>query len=515
MSQDHPLSLFDEGRFAPCPAPFNLAAHVLAAGAETPDKIALSVIRPTGAQRWSFGRLIAAVRGTATGLLRTGLSPGDIVLMRLGNTVDFPIAYLGAIAAGLVPVPTSSQLTASEVQRILDTLSPGAILRADGVACPATHLPVWGPETYDSWHDLPPADYQMGDPERLAYIVYTSGTSGTPRAVAHAHRAIWARQMMMQGWYGLHAQDRMLHAGAFNWTYTLGTGLMDPWTCGATALIPVAGTDPAQLPLLMKRFEATIFAAAPGVYRQVLKSPLPQMPRLRHGLAAGEKLPQGVRDRWRAATGTEIYEAYGMSECSTFISASPHRPAAPGTLGRPQTGRRVALLDADGQPVPCGTEGMIAIDRADPGLMREYLGAPAATAEKFLGAWYLTGDRGTMDAEGHVTYLGRDDDMMNAGGYRVSPLEVESALSGLPGITDLAVTDLAIKEEVRVIAAFYTAETDLDEDTLKAAAAERLARYKCPRVYIRVDSLPRNPNGKLQRWRLRDHVPPGPARGDS
>ncbi|MFC0159584.1 class I adenylate-forming enzyme family protein [Mameliella alba] len=499
-------SLFDEGRYAPCPAPFNLAAHVLAAGETTPDKIALSVVKPSGAQRWSYGRLIAAVRGTATGLLQAGLEPGDILLMRLGNTVDFPIAYLGAIAAGVVPVPTSSQLTAPEVTKIIDHLAPKAILRAENVPCPETDLPVLGPETYEAWHDLPPADYQMGDPDRLAYIIYTSGTSGTPRAVGHAHRAIWARQMMMDGWYGLRTEDRLLHAGAFNWTYTLGTGLMDPWTKGATALIPAAGTDPAQLALLMKRFEATIFAAAPGVFRQVLKFPVPEIPALRHTLAAGEKLSEALRDRWREATGTEIYEAYGMSECSTFISSAPGRPALPGTLGRPQVGRRVAILGDDGAPVPLDSEGTIAIDRNDPGLMLRYVGAPEATAEKFSGDWYLTGDRGAMDGDGHITYLGRDDDMMNAGGYRVSPLEVEAALAGLPGVIELAVTDIAVKEDVRIVAAFYTAEAELDEEVLKSAASERLARYKCPRTFVRIDALPRNPNGKLQRKALKDHV---------
>ena len=128
------ISEFDEGPFAPCPQPFNLAAHVLAAGEATPDKIALSVVKPTGAARWSYGRLTAAVRGTATGLLQAGLEPGDSVLLRLGNTVDFPIAYLGAIAAGMVPVPTSSQLTAREVAPMIAHLGPKAILRGDDIA---------------------------------------------------------------------------------------------------------------------------------------------------------------------------------------------------------------------------------------------------------------------------------------------------------------------------------------------------------------------------------------------
>ena len=312
--------------------------------------------------------------------------------------------------------------------------------------------------------------------------------------------------MMMQGWYGLRPSDRLLHAGAFNWTYTLGTGLMDPWTMGATALIPAAGTDPAQIPLLLKRNDATIFAAAPGVYRQLLKYPVPPMPKLRHGLAAGEKLAAPIREAWREATSTEIYEAFGMSECSTFVSSSPDHPVTPGTLGRPQTGRRVAILGEDHLPVERGTPGMIAVHRSDPGLMLGYIGAPEETAARFAGDWFLTGDQGAMDDTGEITYLGRGDDMMNAGGYRVSPLEVEAALADLPGIVEIGVTDIAIKEGVSIIAAFYVAESELDEDALKAAAADRLARYKQPRAFVRVDALPRNPNGKVTRKALKDQA---------
>ncbi|MEC3862109.1 class I adenylate-forming enzyme family protein [Mesobacterium sp. TK19101] len=496
------LSIFDQGAHPPCPAPFNLAAHVLAAGEATPDKIALSVLRLSGAERWSYARLIAAVRGTGAGLLAAGMTPGDVLLMRLGNTVDFPVAYLGAISVGIVPVPTSSQLTEHEVQGILDHLQPKAVLRGDGVACPDTELPVFTQGQMQRWRDLPPADWDLGDPNRLAYIIYTSGTSGIPRAVGHAHRAIWARQMMMQGWYGLGADDRLLHAGAFNWTYTLGTGLMDPWTMGATALIPAAGIDHAQLPLLLARNDATILAAAPGVYRNILKQPVMPLPKLRHGLAAGEKLSEHIRADWLAATGTPIFEAYGMSECSTFISSSPDHPTVPGTLGRVQTGRRVAILGDDG-PVPLGEPGVIAIDRRDPGLMLSYVGAPEATAEKFRGDWYLTGDQGMMDADGVVTYLGRADDMMNAGGYRVSPLEVEHALAGHPGITEVGATDVEIKEDVRLIAAFYTGPAPLEEAELAAWAEERLARYKQPRIWVHLDALPRNPNGKLLRQKLK------------
>ena len=495
------LSIFDHGSPPPCPAPFNLAAHVLGRASELGAKTALSVLVRGDLQHWSYAALEAAVRGTGSGLLGAGITPGEIVLLRLGNTVDFPIAYLGAIAAGIVPVPTSSQLTETEVAAMVAELSPAAVLRAPDVAS-APHPREIDLDALRAMRSLPPCAYAMGDPDRMAYAVYTSGTSGKPRAVAHAHRAIWARRMMFDGWYGIGEDDRLLHAGAFNWTFTLGTGLMDPWTVGATALIPEPGTDPADLPRLLKAHGATLFAAAPGVYRKLLQhNPKLDLPDLRHGLCAGEKLSPSLHKAWQAATDKGLFEAYGMSECSTFISSSPARPARGEALGQPQDGRRVAILGPDG-PVAQGDEGIIAIHRSDPGLMLGYLGDPAETEARMQGDWFLTGDSGAMAADGQITYLGRADDMMNAGGYRVSPVEVEAALSTHPGITQVGAAEVEVKADTRVIAAFYTGPAPLDEAELRAWAAERLARYKQPRAYIYLPSLPSGANGKLLRRAL-------------
>jgi len=500
MSDD---SLFDGGRWPACPAPFNLAAHVLAAGAATPQKTALQIVRPEGAERWSHARLAAAVRGTGAGFLSLGLVPGDKVLMRLGNTVDFPLAFLGAIAAGLVPVPTSGQLTQPEVERIAAEIHPALIVAAPGIAVPAAPAcPVLTLADLATFRDHAPCDWAMGDPDRLAYLVYTSGTSGKSRAVAHAHRALWARGMMHKGWYGLTAGDRLMHAGAFNWTYTLGTGLMDPWTAGATALIPAEGVRAERLPLLMKRFDVTIFAAAPGVYRQMLRAPLPALPALRHGLSAGEKLPDAVRADWEAATGRPICEALGMSEISTFISASPDRPAPPGASGYPQPGRRVAVLGPGGAPVPHGAPGTLAVHRADPGLFLGYLNQPDETASRFAGDWYLTGDTVSMAPDGAITYLGRDDDMMNAGGFRVSPLEVERAMNAHPAIEESAAVEIEVRPGVTVIALFHAGAGAAPED-LAAFAETCLARYKQPRLYVHMPAIPKGANNKLARKALR------------
>ncbi|MFN4130092.1 MAG: class I adenylate-forming enzyme family protein [Paracoccaceae bacterium] len=499
------LSLIDSGPAPTAPAPFNMAAHVLgASAARWPDKTALQIVTPSGAEAWSYGQLLSAVLGCATGLQARGLMPGDRILMRLASQVEFPILFLGALAAGMVPVATSSQLTAAEITPMAARTAPRLIVASPGVALPEGQTcPVLSDADIRAMEGLPPAPFHRGDPDRPGYIIFTSGTSGTPMAVVHAHRAIVARTMMHAGWEGLGEADRLLHAGAFNWTYTLGTGLMDPWTVGATALIPGAGVQAVQLADLLRQYEATIFAAAPGVYRQMLRHALPALPHLRHGLSAGEKLGQETRTAWIKATGTPVCEALGMSEISTFISESPGQAAPEGATGFAQTGRRIAALGSDMAPVPRGAPGQLAIDRRDPGLMLGYLDAPEATAARLTEEWFLTGDSVVIDNSGAVTYLGRDDDQINAGGYRVSPVEVEAAMARFPGLQEAAVTGVEVKPGVTVIACFYTAAAGLDDTALAAHAEIHLARYKQPRLFRHLPALPRGANAKLNRRALR------------
>lgn len=496
-------ALFDQGRAAPCPEDFNMAAYVLGRCDALETKVALSIIGDAGSEDWTYGQLKAAILGCATGLLQAGLAPGDRLLMRLGNTVDFPICYMAAIWTGIVPVPTSAQLTNREVTAIASVLKPKLIVAEPGIALPTTTgRPVLFTNEFRAMRSLPPAPVQRGDANRPAYIIFTSGTGGKPRGVVHAHRAVWARRMMWQGWYGITAQDRMFHAGAFNWTYTLGTGLMDPWTIGATALIPAPTVNPTEIPALLASEKATIFAAAPGVFRQMLRAPLPEMPNLRHALSAGEKMPDRTRSLWQGQAGTPVHEAYGLSECSTFISSCPDHPAPDGVAGFPQPGRRVAIHTGTGI-AQVGEPGIIAINRQDAGLMLEYLNDPAETAARMRNGWFLTGDMGAMDETGAITYLGRDDDMMNAGGFRVSPVEVENAMGTCPGVMDCAAVEVKIKSDASVIALFYVSKQSLPDQALRDHAEQVLARYKQPRLFHHIDKLPRGANGKVLRRNLR------------
>lgn len=327
---------------------------------------------------------------------------------------------------------------------------------------------------------------------------------------------------MYAGWLGLRAGDVMLHAGAFNWTYTLGVGLTDPWANGATAVVYNGRRDPSVWGRLVKRCGATIFAAVPGVYRQLLASGAldrDDLATLRHGLTAGEALSRDLYAAWQDATGLPLYEALGMSEISTYISSGPPVPTRPGSPGKPQAGRCVAILptdptdptdpadpadpaDAD-RPLPPGRTGLLAVHRTDPGLLLRYWGKPDEDTATRRGDWFVGGDLAHLDPDGYVIHHGRVDDVMNPGGYRVSPQEVEHVLAGAPGVADVGVTEVEVRPGVRVVGAFVVAAPGgCDPEKVREYAAAHLAAYKAPRIVHVVAALPRTPNGKLMRRRL-------------
>jgi acyl-coenzyme A synthetase/AMP-(fatty) acid ligase len=342
-----------------------------------------------------------------------------------------------------------------------------------------------------------------------AFLIYTSGTTANPKGVLHAQRAAFGRRPMYRGWYGISSADRVLHAGAFNWTYTLGTGLTDPWANGATSIIYTGEKEPELWPHLIRKTNATIFAAVPGLYRQILKyGSLSKgaLGHLRHGLMAGETPPAGLFENWEQTTGLPLYEALGMSEISTYISSSPVVPRRKGAVGKPQAGRRVAILPQDGgeTPLPAGEEGLIAVHRCDPGLMLGYWNRPDEEREVYRGEWFIGGDIGVMDQDGYVTHLGRANDIMKALGYRVAPQEVESAISHCPGVAEVACTEIKVRADVSIVAAFVVKipGAALDAEHVRSYAAEHLAAYKVPREIVFIDALPRTPNGKIKRSAL-------------
>lgn len=500
------------------PEHFNMARHCIGVAArETPDKVALVVVGDTDPESpplesWTFAALEDAILRMAAALEDRGIGKGSRILLRLDNTSTYPLLYFAAVAAGMIAVATSSQLTAAEAEFLLTDSSPAAVALAPHLprgAIPEGITVLDEAEVRAMIAHPRRADYADTRAEDPAYLLYTSGTTARPKGVVHAHRVALGRSRTYQGWYNLRPDDRMLHAGAFNWTYTLGTGLIDPWGIGATSYIYTGAKTPEIWPAVLRKTGATLFAAVPGLFRQIMKYAPPgpiDVGRLRHGLIAGEAPPASLFDEWFERTGTQIYEALGMSEISTYVSTAPGMARKPGSPGRAQPGRRVAVLPVEGgtEPLPPETEGLLAVHRSDPGLMLGYWNRPDEEAEVYRGEWFLGGDLAMIDRDGYVFHLGRADDVMKALGYRVSPLEVETAIAAHPAVAEVACAELHVRDGVSVIGAFIVAKpaAGVTQDAILAFAKERLAQYKCPREIVLVDTLPRTPNGKVKRSEL-------------
>lgn len=514
---------FDPAHWPPAmPQHFNMAAYCLARAArDRPDHPALVIhaylTDDTAAEVWTFAQLEDAVLRGAAALQALGaahgIAPGARVLIRLENTSAYAILYFAVIAAGYVAVAASSELTAREADFLLQ--DSGASLVALAAKLPRGDIPdhvlvLSDVEVRGLFQHPERAAYAPTSPDDPAYLIYTSGTTAKPKGVVHAHRVALGRSPTYQGWYGITPDDRMLHAGAFNWTYTLGTGLIDPWANGVTSIVYTGEKHPGLWAPLIIKTGATLFAAVPSLFRQMLKYAGPgpvNVGRLRHGLIAGEGPPPGLFEDWYARTGTELYEALGMSEISTYLSTGPCTPRKPGTTGKPQPGRRVAILPlSEGcEPLPPNEEGLLAVHRSDPGLMLGYWNRPVEQAEVMRGEWFVGGDTGVMDSEGYITHRGRANDIMKALGYRVAPQEVEAALAQHPDVAEVACAEVMVRADVSVIGAFIVPRDSAgppSAEAIKAFAAERLAPYKCPREVVIVEALPRTPNGKLKRSAL-------------
>jgi acyl-coenzyme A synthetase/AMP-(fatty) acid ligase len=494
--------------------PLNLARYCLQARADDPSSAArpaFTFVHVGREQTWSYATTWERVQRIGRGLLARGLEPGDRVLLRLPHSPDYAFAFFGATVAGLVPIPASPQLTTEEAAFLVDDAQAHAV-----VSTPEMRLPGFGGlelfaselETIDGGGPLPETDA-----EDSAFLIYTSGTGSRPKGVLHAHRSIRGRALMREGWQGFRADDVTLHAGTLNWSYTLGVGLMDPWAAGAHAMLVDAAPDAAAWPALLQRLRVTILAAVPTVYRQILKYGRPEdedLSALRYGLCAAEPLLPELLAEWRRRVGTELYEALGMTEVSTYISSGPATPVRPGSPGRPQPGRRVAILAQDGgaEPLPAGETGLLAVHRTDPGLMLGYWRRPEEDEAVTRGEWFVGGDLASIDKDGYVWFHGRADDVIKSFGYRLSPVEIETALASCPGVTEVAVVALPVDEAKTLVTACVVPQREgaVTEAALKSHAAQHLADYKRPHQYRFVDALPRTPNGKLRRRLLAERM---------
>ncbi len=489
-------------------AHLNTAAETRTAMVVEDDALGTSAI--------TYGELADRTSRFAQLLRDMGIAAGDRVLVRLPNSIDYPTAFLGSIKRGAIAVPTSTLLTAEEVRYLLEDsqavalvideaawAAMGAQLRGVGLLREVIIAGAPLDRQLAAVGKIAPAERTR--PDDPAYLVYTSGTTGYPKGVLHGHRSLLGRMPASTYWFDFSGEDRIVHSGKFNWTYVLGSALMDPLYRGKTVIAHEGRNDAATWPRLIAKHGATIFIGVPTIYRQILQKTAftrADVPTLRHCMSAGEHLSDEVFASWKERFGLDIYEAVGMSEFSYYVSQSRHRPIRPGSAGFPQPGHDIRLLDpdtlADAAP---GDEGMICVPDGDPGLFLRYWDLPDETAKLRHDGWFFTGDYARYDADGYLWFLGRRDDIIKSFGYRVSPYEVERVLKSHPAVADCA----CIAEEAgagkRLVVAYVIAQegADLDPDALLAYGRERLAAYKAPKVIYTAREFPRTRNGKILR----------------
>jgi len=514
------------------PENFNIGVACTDAHLNTPaaDNIAMIVEDDTlGTSQITFAQLSERTSRFSQLLRDLGAGAGERILIRLPNSLDYPIAFLGAMKRGAVSVPTSTLLTAEEVVYLaqdsgasvlvtdktawatLKNQLQGAVnlrhvlLSGPGEVSAVTGLNVQDMETALSgitqWQ--PPHLTKSIDP---AYLVYTSGTTGYPKGVLHAHRAMIGRTPASTYWFDFAGDgDRIMHSGKFNWTYVLGSGLMDPLYLGKTVIVHEGKNDANIWPRLIKKHSATIFVGVPTIYRQIVqKSELTKadVPSLRHCMSAGEHLSDEVLTQWRERFGVDIYEAVGMSEFSYYLCQTKSRPIRPGSAGFPQPGHQIQLLDPETmKPVATGEEGMICVPDDDPGLFLKYWNMHEETAKLRHDGWFFTGDYARYDTDGYIWFLGRKDDIIKSFGYRVSPYEIERVLKSHPAVADCASVGEEIeKDKVLVVAyAIMRPGSTTTADELLVFGRAHLAGYKAPKTIYLAKDFPRTKNGKILR----------------
>jgi acetyl-CoA synthetase/medium-chain acyl-CoA synthetase len=518
------------------PARFNWAFDVFDGWARDPAKLALLWVAPDGLpRRFTFAELAERSRRVANALAGLGVAPGERVFVMLPRVYQWWEIMLGCLRARTVSVPGTTLLTTKDIQYRLGISEASVVItdeenqwKIDQVLaeCPSVKHRIVVGRAGGAWQeyerlverarfDLAHPGNASGDP---MMIYFTSGTTGYPKMVLHTH-ASYPIGHVITGKYWLDDTPDDLHwtISDTGWAQAAWTCLFAPWNMGAALFVWDARGkkfEPAETLAMFERFPITTFFAPPTAYRMFVQEPLRKFrfPTLRHCLGAGEAVNPEVIEAWKDGTGHHIYEGYGQTETVLVAGTFPATPWKPGSMGPVAPGHVLGIVDDDGRELPRGTEGDIAI-RVKPerpvGMFREYWRNPEATARCHRGDWYVTGDRGSMDEDGYLWFVGRADDVINSASYRIGPFEVESALVEHPAVAEAAVIGKPDSLRGEIVKAFvvlapgYTASDALATE-LQEHVKTVTAPYKYPREVEFVADLPKTISGKIRRTELRD-----------
>ncbi len=516
------------------PSRFNIGRAV----AENPPAASLALIEIDGEFKrrdWRFGEVLAAANRLANGLTALGARRGDRAGILLAQSAACAISHVAVYRAGLIAVPLFGLFGPEALEyRLSDCGARFAITDLDGLPklielrerLPALsqilvpsgrgqsqtidfdRLIAEGSDRFEA------VDTAAEDP---ALIIYTSGTTGQPKGALQAHRTLLGHLPGVELPHDFFPQPNDCFWTPADWAWIGGLldVLLPSWFHGVPVVAHrMAKFDPERAYELMSRFGVRNIFLPPTAAKLMRQAPTPRSrPALRTVASGGETLGTELLDWGRATFNLTINEFYGQTECNLVVANNSRLfPVKPGSMGRPIPGHEVSVIDGEGQPLPPGEMGTVAIRRPDPVMFLGYWNRPDATAAKFVGDWLVTGDQARRDEDGYLWFSGRDDDLITSSGYRIGPGEIENCLLRHPAVAMVAVVGVPDPVRTEVVKACVVLKPGIDPgDALKAELQQfvrsRLAAHEYPRIVEFRSSLPLTATGKIIRRELRNpHV---------
>ena len=498
------------------------------------DKVAL--IHDDGEghiQKFTFQQLFELTNKFANVLKKLGIKRQDRVFFFLQRSPELYAGFLGAIKYGAIASPMFPAFGPDAIRdRMLDSGAIAIVTDSDlkkrvyevkSLLPELKHIIVVGGELAPgeiSWKDemdaaSPSFDTEHMDPEEFMYMLYTSGTTGKPKGVVHAHKAIVQAHLTAKWVLDVHEEDVYWCTADLGWVTGVVYGVLGPWSNGATQVGLGGRFDPERWYKTLRDHKVTIWYTAPTAVRMLMAKgdDLPakyDLSSLRALYSVGEPLnPEGVRWALEVFDSKPFHDTWWQTETgSILITNFPEMPIKPGSMGKPMPGIEAAIVDETGKVLEQGEEGSLVLRPGWPSMMRQIWKNPAKYNEYFRNGWYYTGDTAQIDKDGYFWYVGRADDVIKTAGERVGPFEVESALIEHPAVAEAGVIGKPDDLRGNIIKAFivlspgFTESPQLKEDIQKFVK-QKLAGHAYPREIDVVKSLPKTRSGKIMRRLLR------------
>jgi benzoate-CoA ligase len=501
---------------------YNAAADLIGRNLDAGRGAKTAFIDATG--HHSFDEVAARAARFANTLERLGIKPEARVVLVMLDSVDLVACFLGAIKAGVVPVPLNTRLASRDYAYILgDSRAAGlvvsdtlvetvlaegdvpAMVLVDGGDGHGHELLSDATKGASNTHETAPTTA-----DDMCFWLYTSGTTGAPKGAVHLHGHLMATaDLYAIPTLGINENDIVYSAAKIFFAYGLGNSLTFPMAVGATTVLLPGPPDPVAVCDILEREKATLFFGVPTLYAMLLASD--QLPgagehSIRLCVSAGEPLPVDLLRRWRERIGVDILDGIGTTEMLHIFVSNRIGEVTPGATGHAVPGYELRLINEEGGI--CGPGEMGVLEVSGPTSAMMYWNQREKTKDTFRGPWTRTGDNFVMDGNGVLTYGGRNDDMLKVGGIYVSPFEVEGALVKHEVVMEAAVVGHPDQDELIKPKAFVVLNTGAEatpglEQTLKDFVRADLAAFKYPRWIEFVDDLPKTATGKIQRFKLR------------